>query len=515
MIVTCAQMKAIEHKANEQGLSYTKMMENAGLAVSRWVEEKTDIQGKNIIIFCGKGNNGGDGFVAANILSEKNCKVSVILCEGAPKTDDAKIQFLKLTGSKVKIIDFKEDVEEFISAVKNADIVIDTIYGTGFHGKIKDEVRDVFRVINAMKASNNTVEIFSVDVPSGVNADSGEYDTDAVNADFTCAIHSLKPVHVMEHTKPLCGAVDVLSIGIPDSINDEIEQSFFITNEAFVWDKLKKRPANSNKGTFGKLLNISGSFCMSGAAFMSTTAAMRAGAGLVTLATVKSLVSAFAGRLVQCTFMALDEDENGNISVNDFSALDEKLKSMTACLIGCGLGVTEHTKEIVKHVIETAECPVIIDADGINAVCSDIDILKRAKATVIITPHIGEMSRLTGISIADIKKNPYTTAADFAKQYNVTVVLKDYITIIATPDGRFFTNKTGNAGLAKGGSGDILAGITAGFAAQGIFPADSAVCAAYLHGAAADKCAQRKSQYGMQPIELLDDLCVIFAENSR
>lgn len=514
MIVTCGQMKDIERMANEEGLSYTHMMENAGTAVSAWIQSKIDVVGKNILVFCGKGNNGGDGFVAAKLLNEKGANVSVILCEGDPCTDDAKLQFLRLRESNVKIISFKDDTESFIDAVRNVDIAVDTIYGTGFHGEIRENVRDIFRVIGALKAYPN-VKIFSVDVPSGVNADSGEYDVDAVKADYTCAIHALKPVHIMKNTKKLCGEVDVLSIGIPTYLNERIERSFFVTDKSFVWDTLKVRPEDSNKGTFGKLLNVSGSLSMSGAAFMSTSASIRAGAGLVTLATTKTLAASFAGKLVQCTFLPLNEDDDGFINTEHFSKIDEKLSGMTACLVGCGLGTSDSAKRLVYHIIENADCPIIIDADGINAVSSDIDILKRAKAPVVITPHVGEMSRLTGESIEKIKENPYLCAANFAKEYNVTVVLKDYITVIASPDSRIYTNTTGNAGLAKGGSGDVLAGIIAGFAAQKIPVCESAVCGVYLHGAAADRCAKRKSQYAMQPVELLDDLCEIFAENGR
>ncbi len=510
MIVTCRQMKDIECMANADGMSYTKMMENAGEQVSFWIQSKADISDKNIAVFCGRGNNAGDGFVAARLLSGKAKNVTVILCEGLPSTNESEKQFSRLNGD-VEIISFSEDTEAFIEVVRTADISVDTIYGTGFHGEIKAEIRDVFRVLNATGA-----KVFSVDVPSGVNADSGEYDKDAVHADYTCAVHALKPVHTMENTKKLCGEVDILDIGIPEHLNAKIKQTFFVTDDKFVWDNLKIRPRESNKGTFGKLLNIAGSLSMSGAAFMSTSSAIRAGAGLVTLATTRTLVASFAGKLVQCTFLPLCEDDDGYIdNDNNCGRIDEKLKSSTACLIGCGIGRGEGAVKLVQRVIANAHCPVIIDADGINALSSDIDILKEAEAELVITPHVGEMSRLTGKSIASIKENPYSSALEFAEKYGVTVVLKDYVTVIASPDGRLYTNTTGNAGLAKGGSGDILAGITAGFAAQGIPLCESAVCASYLHGMAADRCAVRKSQYSMQPIEILDDLAEIFAENGR
>ena len=284
-----------------------------------------------------------------------------------------------------------------------------------------------------------------------------------------------------------------------------------------VFSILKKRPPDSHKGSFGLLTGICGSKNYTGAASLAVLGALRSGVGIVCLAATEYVILPTSCKVSESTYLPLTANESGSIaaSADNIERLLKKLKSSTAALIGCGMSNCLDTQKIVTEIIRQAECQLILDADALNSVSHSVDIIKKAKYPPIITPHIAEMSRLTEISIRDIKLDPETTALNFARKYNCIVVLKDHITHIAHPDGRIYINSTGNAGLARGGSGDILSGIISSFTAQGIEPLIAAVCAVYLHGLAADRCAARLSQYGMLPSDILYDLCAIFLENDR
>lgn len=286
---------------------------------------------------------------------------------------------------------------------------------------------------------------------------------------------------------------------------------------AEVFDVLKERPFDSHKGSFGFLTNICGSKNYTGAATLSVLGALRSGVGIVCLASTEYVILPTSCKISECTYLPLTATELGSISydTNNMDKLLKKLKSSTACLIGCGMSNCLDTQKIVTGIIQHTECQLILDADALNSIQNSVDIIRKAKHPPIITPHVAEMSRLTDTTVYKIKLNPETIALNFASKYNCIVVLKDNVTYIAHPDGRVYMNTTGNAGLARGGSGDILAGMISSFVAQGIDPFMAAVCGVYLHGLSADRCAARLSQYGMMPTDILIDLCEIFLENNR
>lgn len=312
-----------------------------------------------------------------------------------------------------------------------------------------------------------------------------------------------------------CGEVEVCDIGIDPKVHHEVPLSHTLLTEEFVFSQLPKRAKDSHKGTYGRLLNLCGSVGMCGAAMMATTSAMRSGAGLVTLGTVEDLMVPVSVRLMESLFFPLKANKEGRISAENLPRILDRLKKSNACLIGSGLGLDEDIIKLVHGVIQQAECPVVVDADGINVLAKDIDIIKKAKAPIVLTPHMGELSRLCGRSISEIKANRIKIGQDFAGTYGATLVMKGTNTLIFSPQGQVYINTTGNPGLAKGGSGDILAGMIGAFLAQGL-PADkAAACGVYLHGLAADRCAARLSQYGMIPTDLFEDLARIFVENDR
>lgn len=272
---------------------------------------------------------------------------------------------------------------------------------------------------------------------------------------------------------------------------------------------LKPRKPDSHKGTYGRLLCVAGSTRFRGAAALCTEAALRGGAGIVCLASVEPVLAAASSSLKEPVLLPLKQNEDGGISSFDLAPLKEELGKATAVLAGCGLSNTEDTQKLIQFLLKNADCPLILDADGLNVLPGCIDIIRTAKRSCIITPHVGEMSRLCGKTVAQIKQDPVLCAAGFAKEYGCTVVLKDADTVVAAPDGRIFFNTTGNAGMAKGGSGDILAGLIGSFLAQGTEAALAAACAVYLHGAAGDLAAEHRSQYAMLPSDLIGELPVL------
>ena len=278
---------------------------------------------------------------------------------------------------------------------------------------------------------------------------------------------------------------------------------------------LRKRPYDSHKGNFGLLTVIAGSNHYRGAAALAVSASLRCGTGIVCLASVEKVIESVAAKIYECTYFPLTENDKGSISAICTDALIKKANQGNACLAGCGMTFCEDTGTIIKELLHGAECQLILDADALNSISVCPALLNKAKFPPVITPHAGEMARLTGKTISEIKTSREQTILEFAQVNNCIVVLKDYITYVASPSGELYINNTGNAGLSKGGSGDVLAGMIASFAAQGYPAYNAAVFGVYLHGLAADRCASRISQYGMLPSDILFDLCSIFRENDR
>lgn len=292
-----------------------------------------------------------------------------------------------------------------------------------------------------------------------------------------------------------------------------------ITRET-VFSLIPPRRPDSHKGSYGTLMVVCGSACYRGAAVLACGGALRSGVGICCLASVEPVIEAVLARYSECTLLPLPSAVHGGISAKEaIPLLLEKRKTAKAVLVGCGMGNTLDTEQIVTALLADAPCPILIDADGLNAIAGRGDdpasLFAAACRGVILTPHVGEMSRLCGRSVEAIKRDPAAVAAEFAAKWGCTLVLKDSVTHIASPDGSVFRNTTGNAGLARGGSGDVLAGIIASFAAQGLSPTDAAVCGVYLHGAAADDCAARRSMAGMLPSDLTEGLCHVFRDNGR
>lgn len=503
-ILTAKATRNIEAKAVKQGTGYRQLMENAGTAAAELIwEAYPNIDGP-VVVLCGKGNNGGDGFVAARRLCQKGVKVSVVLAGGPPKTGDAAHMRALLTDLPVSVT---EDLEEGAALLSRAGLIVDAMFGIGFHGELRAPYDRLVLAVNQAKAP-----VVSLDVPSGLDSDSGFVPEVCIHADLTVSFSALKPVHAVYPAKEACGRILVAPVGIGEDIVEQEESQISGISEKSVRRCFSPRRQNTNKGDFGKLLCVVGSVGMTGAAFLSVSAALRCGAGLVYLAAPKDACTILAGRLTEPVLCLLPQTAGGTLSADGAPVLRSRLRAASACLIGCGLGCNGDTQKIVEDLLLHSTAPIVLDADGINCAAKHIDIWKRAGAPLVLTPHPGEMARLTGKSIGEIQSRRLESAREFAVEHGVVLVLKGAGTVIGLPDGRCLVNATGNPGMAKGGSGDLLAGMIASFLAQGMAPEKAAMCGVYLHGKAGDRTAKDLSEQAMLPSDLLSRLPALFLE---
>lgn len=503
-ILTAQATRLMEAETVREGFGYRQLMENAGRAAAGRIWASYGKPDLPVAVFCGKGNNGGDGLVVARRLCEAGARVWAVLAGGPPKTEDAAYMLTLLEGLPVTLV---ENVEEGISILPSAGLVVDALFGIGFHGELRPPYDEVVSAIN--RAS---VPVVSLDVPSGLDSDSGRASSLHVHADLTITFSTRKPVHEVYPAKDSCGRVEVAQVGIPPEILCRMDSETSGIGEEAVRRCFPPRRANTNKGDYGKLLCVTGSQGMTGAAYLSVSAALRCGAGLVYLAAPREACTILAARLTEPVLCPLPQTEGGTLSAEGAPVLRSRLRASSACLIGCGLGCNPDTRKIVEDLLVHATVPIVLDADGINCAAEHIDIWKRAGAPLILTPHPGEMARLTGMSIEEIQADRLQAARSFATEHGVILVLKGAGTVIGLPDGRCLINTTGNPGMAKGGSGDLLAGMIASFLAQGMSPRDAAMCGVYLHGKAGDQTAAALSAQAMLPSDLLDRLPALFLE---
>jgi hydroxyethylthiazole kinase-like uncharacterized protein yjeF len=508
-IVTCQQMKDAEAYAINSGITSARLMENAGSASARFIRGAVSIPSMRCTVICGCGNNGGDGFVVARRLMETGAPITVILACGIPQTREATEMYERLGILNATILDYGRDRRRCVSQISQSSVIVDAIFGTGFHGAADDTVTELFEKINHSDAT-----VFSLDMPSGANADTGAVERSCINAAHTIAFAASKTGQFSYPAASFCGKITVVNIGISDEAfagASPVE----LLGQDMVKALLPVRAKDSNKGNFGKLLCLCGSLTMPGAAYMSSLAAARCGAGLITLGAPKSIYTPLASKLNEVMITPLDETPEGSLSVSNLHRLVKMCNAADAAVIGCGISRSDETEKLVCALLPQLHCTVVLDADGINAISGHINLLRASSANLILTPHPGEMARLTGLTVAEIQADRINTARDFATQNNVTLVLKGAETVVASPDGYLFINPTGNPGMARGGSGDILAGMIAGFAVQGIEPTDAACCGVYIHGLAGDRCAEGLSQYGMLPTDMLLEIPQIFRDMSR
>lgn len=500
-VVTNSQMKEAERRCDQSGISYYQMMENAGTRCAEFLMELLP-ENTRTVVMCGSGNNGGDGLVIARLLREHGRSVSVLLASGTPRTTDAAENLARLPiGTPVY------SAEQYREAFRYAGCVVDCIYGTGFHGSLREKPLAILRT------ANHCAVRVAVDIPSGVNSDTGELDEHCFRPTHTLVIAAMKAGLLNAPASDILGEVRIMDIGIG-------EHCYEGNHVAFLTDDSLRRPfpphgRNTHKGTFGRLVGFSGSLCYNGAAYMCASSALRSGVGLYFAASPVSAVKIIAAGLHEAVYVPLPETPDGFVDV-DSAVLEEivlpKFDMASAVIVGCGLGNSENTRRLTEFVIRRAACPVIIDADGINSIAGNIDVLKERTGDTILTPHPLEFSRITGLSVAQIQSDRLNAAKRFAQEYGVTLLLKGADTVIAAPDGRVCVNARACSGLSKGGSGDVLTGIIGAFAAQGVEPFRAACAGAYCHWKAADILCARMPAESILPTDIIAALPEVYSQ---
>ncbi len=466
-IVTAAEMREIDRRSSERfGVPSLSLMENAGRAVAAFVLQRFP-QAKTIGVICGKGNNGGDGFVAARHLKDAGREVRVLLLADPGELRGDAAEMYGRMGMKALSVRAEEELASDKAAKMFAcDLLVDAVLGTGFKPPVSGVYEQAIRKINERAAAG--VPVVAVDIPSGLDADQREeaWAGEFVRAEATVTFTAPRPAHVF--APQVDGRVIVASaIGSPpEAIESKLNLEAITPRD--IYPVVAPRERDAHKGNFGHVLVIGGSVGKAGAAAMAGMAALRAGTGLVTVATTKSVLPTVASFAAELMTEPLEETDQGTISLRalEYGRLDAILKGKDVLAIGPGISRNVETAELVRTLVRRAEVPIVLDADGLNAFEGAPEKLDGTGRQLILTPHPGEMARLAGISTAEVQKDRISVARKFAQEHAVIVVLKGHRTVVATPDGTAWINPTGNPGMASGGMGDILTGLIAGLAGQ-------------------------------------------------
>ena len=493
-VCSASQMRKADSIAiNEYGIPGIVLMENAAGACVKRIGELFDINGAKVCVFCGKGNNGGDGFAIARRLIDKGALVTCYLVCGDDFGGDALVNYEVLEKLPCEIVDASNDT---LDDIDRFDLVVDAILGTGISGTVRDDAYSVIQKIN-----DKARFVFSVDVPSGLNADTGEICGICVRANETVTLAAYKKGMLTYPGADYCGNVTVGDISMPAQILSQLNIN--ITDDAFA--KIPARSANSHKGTYGKLFIVAGSIGMTGAAALASEAALRTGAGLVTLGIPTSLNGIMEQKLTEVMTCPLS-DISGHLEVSASRVICDKAARCDALLFGPGVGRSADVGEVLEAVLSDVSVPVVIDADGLYALAKNPNMLANCASPVVLTPHSQELARLLNTTVERVEADRFGACAAAAERFGATVILKGHYTITTTPDGTQYVNTTGNAGMAKGGSGDVLAGIVSALIAKGFAEGDSAAAGAYIHGKAGDVAAAKYGIESMTATNIIDCL---------
>lgn len=509
-IVTAGEMRAIDRATSERfGVPSLTLMENAGSAVAEHVLAHYS-GAQKITIFCGKGNNGGDGFVAARRLHEAGKTVQIaLLADPADLRGDAAVMFAKLPGATTVVHSSKDLSSERVRLALPADLYLDAILGTGFKPPVTGLYADAIAVLNTSSAP-----VVAVDIPSGADADAmGPQAGSMARADSIITFTAPRPAHVFSALT--AGPTYVAGIGSPNQAIVSSLQLNVITAHDFA-PLIGPRPADSNKGKYGHVLVVGGSVGKAGSVAMAGMSALRAGAGLATVATPKSVLPTVAGFHPELMTEPLTETRAGAIAAGAEARLDALVKGKTVLAIGPGISRYPETAELVRSLVGKSDIPTVLDADGLNAFEGQTNGLSGKGRVLVITPHPGEMARLAGCSTADVQQDRLGVARKFAREHELIVVLKGNRTLVVQPDGEAWVNTTGNPGMSTGGTGDILTGMVAGMIAQHPKDVLLAVCAAvHLHGLAGDVIRESVGEHSMVATDLLRGLPDAFLRAQR
>jgi NAD(P)H-hydrate epimerase len=486
-VVTSKEMQHIDRRTiTGYGIPSLVLMERAGLAVAERVREIA--AGKRILVLAGGGNNGGDGLVAARELVNAGFSVKALITGSrAGLSPDCRTQF----GIARKMGILMEFGKKIAKKDLHGCLLVDAIFGTGLARPVSRELARTFRLVNESSAP-----VVAVDMPSGVSADTGEVLGTALAAETTVTFGAPKRGHLLYPGAGYAGRLHVADIGFPGELFDSVPVSALELSEMALL--VPARPLYSHKGDYGHVLLLGGSWGKTGAAIMAGRAALRAGAGLVTLGIPRSLAATLQGRVTEEMTLPLPDTPQGGISPEARETVLEFLDRRARVLaLGPGMGTEDETASLVRDLLLSAAATMVLDADALNALEGKTSLLRRARSPVVLTPHPGEFSRLTGESVGEIEADRISSPLRFAKKTGAYVVLKGVPTVVASPEGEVFLNTTGNPGLAKGGAGDVLTGMIAAFLAQGLPPLEAALLGVFTHGLAADLAREETTEHSL------------------
>ena len=500
------QMRDLDRKAIEKyKIPGILLMENAGLGVvdeiHKLIPHKQHLR---VVLICGIGNNGGDGFVVARHLSNKGTEVKVYILGSATKiTGDARVNYeiLQAIGLNPHIVEGQEDIDKLMADLNQADLLVDALLGTGIDRPVEGLLKMTIEVMNNFKGKT---KIMSIDIPSGVNGDDGRIMGCCVNADVTITFQLPKMGNINMPGGGHCGDLVVKDIGIPTEVVKTSPYAGKLITEELVKGRLPNRKIEAHKGSYGTALIIAGAYesrdsisfvSYGGAAILATKAALRCGVGLLKVAIPEKLIPVMNTQVMEA--IALPQMPE---------IIEKELPRSHVIAIGSGCGKSEDFQKLLEEVLKKTTKPLVLDADALNILSEKKELFSAIRTSTVITPHPGEMARLTGLTPEVINENRITISKSFAKEHNVIVVLKGARTVIASPEGEVYVNTTGNPGMATAGSGDVLTGMIASFIAQGISPLMAAVIGVYLHGKSGDHMANKLGEYSLMASDIINGI---------
>ena len=508
-IVTAHTMQELDRRAIEEyGIPGRDLMEQAGRGCADHILAAYGTRNlKKAVILAGKGNNGGDGYVIARYLIEKDWQVLVlILAEQQNIHGDALTNLVLLPEEILSFCpDEGELTEKHADDIQSADVLVDALLGTGLRNDLQGVYLEAVELINAAPG-----KVVAVDIPTGVHGTTGRILGQAVRANLTVTFAMAKLGQILYPAAELVGRLVIVDIGIPPQLMEESVGYDFL-NEKLMTPLVKKRERQAHKGVFGHCLIIAGSTGKTGAAALAANSAVRAGSGLVTLAVPESLNAILELKTTEAMTVALPDAGSGHLTIHAIATIEKHLPGKSALAIGPGIDRRPASVTVVQNLVENVSLPMVIDADGLNALAEDLTVLHRRRSNnIVLTPHPGEMARLIGSSIPDVAAIRISLAQEFARTYGVYVVLKGARTIIAAPNGMAAINGSGNPGMASGGMGDVLTGVIVSLLGQGYSTWNACRLGVYIHGLAGDLVAMEQGEIGMTATDLIERIPLTF-----
>ena len=514
--ITSAQMRELDKLAtSEFAIASAELMRRAGEGVALIVADIADrarLGDAFIQVMAGRGNNGGDAFVAAHYLHEQDFDVEVLLAATAGDIrGDALLHFSKMrsAGIPVRELPTNEDWEDALENANAGQILVDGILGIGVSGPPRGPAAAAIHYLNVISEDNTVI---SIDVPSGLNADTGESPGETVVADVTATIGMPKNGLLAQAAIPYVGSLDVVGIGIPMDLTSRYDCRRELITDWDVRRNFRRRPHDAHKGLYGHVLVIGGAVGYTGAPTLAARAAHRVGTGLVSLLVPRAIYPVAAAATLEVMTHPGADTETGSLGIPSWNDWKDRVNEFDAVVIGPGLTRHPDSALWVRNLLLECKRPLVLDADALNVLEGNPEWMARAKAPVVITPHPGEMARLLGCKVADVQADREGAAQQAAKLTGAVVVLKGAGTLVAHKDQPLCVNLTGNPGMATGGMGDVLAGIVGGFLAQGVVPFEAAKAGVFVHGRAGDNAAWRTSQIGLGAADVIAELPYVFRE---